>query len=616
VRARANWGGVYCSRPGGQNGGVELKAWGVAANRTLATPGPLTPNCRPTEASERPRESRWTKIEAHGLATVLLIVGIWVLVAFLINLRGEFPLNDDWAYAGAVKALLNGEGIKLAGRITTNVIAQVFWGALFCLPFGFSFTALRLSTFVLGGIGVLTLYALLREADADRKTALFGALLLAFNPLYLSLSYTFMSDVPFTAISILSLYLFVRGMRRDSRLDIAAGLFFACVALLIRQNGLAIFVAFSLAYLAKSVSRRNLFLASMPVALGGAVQVLWDRWMTYRHVRPATHSLMAVWVLSPGSYASWHAVEPFAAQLVIVSVYLGLFLFPLLLFVGGRRWAELCRSRPLIVATLAFAVFASFALSYRRMPLFQNVFYDLGLGPATLRDAFLLRLPSLPTGGRPFWFVVTYLGYVGAVPLFYATLVAMGKALKLLPLPTGKRELLVVLLASALMNIVPVAILGLMGQAFDRYLLFLVPLGITLIIFLAKDVSPGKPRFPLMPLAVLGVFLYGAFSVAGTHDYLSWNRARWQALNNLMTGQQISAHDIDGGYEFNCWYLYDQDYRMTPEKSWWFVDGDDYLVTFGRVSGYRQMKRYPFPRWLPPARGNILVLRRTPSTPR
>lgn len=541
----------------------------------------------------------------------LLIVGIWIIVAILINPRGEFPLNDDWLYARTVKGLVEGGGLKFPD-IVSNIIAQIFWGALFCLPFGFSFTALRISTLTLGVIGVLALYGLLRDADADPKTAFFGALLLAFNPLYLSLSYTFMSDVPFTAVSILSLYFIVRGMRRNSQLEIAAGLFLACLALLIRQTGFAIFMAFGLAYLARSGLRlRNVFLASIPVALGGFLQVLWDKWIKYKHLLPPSHKSPAAWVLSPRSYVSWRAPILLAFGLVVTSVYLGLFLFPLLLFVGRRRLAELGRSPLLTLATLMFAVLAALALSYRVMPLLPNIIYDLGLGNPSLRDRIVLKIHSPPTAGIAFWIVVTFLGFVGAVVLVYATLVAIGKALKLLPFPAGKRESLVMLLASGLICLVPLTILTLSPWSFDRYVLFLVPLGIAIIILLASGVGPVKAGSPLLPLAVVSLVLYGAFSIAGTHDYLSWNRARWKALNNLTTEQRVPADDIDGGLEFNAWNFFDWNYRATREKSWWWVHGDDFMVTFGPVPGYAELRRYPFRRWLPPGEGNILVLRKT-----
>ncbi len=81
------------------------------------------------------------------------------------------------------------------------LLTHVLWGSLFCIPFGFSFTALRFSTLTLGLIGILGTYFLLREVKSDRYIAFMGAMLLASNPIYVALSNTFMTDVPFTAFT-------------------------------------------------------------------------------------------------------------------------------------------------------------------------------------------------------------------------------------------------------------------------------------------------------------------------------------------------------------------------------------------------------------------------------
>jgi hypothetical protein len=562
----------------------------------------------------RARKSGWTYPPISGLTMVLVIVAIWIVVALLIDPRGEFPLNDDWAYAAAVRTLLGGGGIRLSGWTAANLVAQIFWGALFCLPFGFSFTALRISTLVLGLTGVLALYGLLREGDADHGTALFGALLLAFNPLYLVLSYTFMSDVPFIAVSILSFYFLVRGMRRSSGVEMVAGLLLACVALLIRQTGLAIFMGFSVAYLAKYGLRlQKVFLAAVSLASGFAVQILWHHFLTSRHILPALYGVQSSLVLSPRSYVSWHAVKPFAGGLVILSVYLGLFLFPLILWIGPRKLKALCRSRLVSLMTVVFAVMGAYVLRHMRLPLWPNILYDLGLGPAILPGA-LISGPSTPTAGRVFWSVVTFVGFLGSVVLVGATVPAIGKTRKFLPMPAGKRELLVILLASGLIYLAPLSILTFTGRMLDRYVLFLVPLGIVILFLLASDVGLVKAGSLInMSLSVASLILYGTFSIAGTHDYLSWNRVRWQALHNLETEQRVGPYDIDGGFEFNASYLYDPNYRTSPGKSWYFVARDDFMIAFAPVPGFTEMKRYHFQRWLPPGEGRILILRRTPA---
>jgi hypothetical protein len=101
---------------------------------------------------------------------------------------------------------------------------------------------------------------------------------------------------------------------------------------------------------------------------------------------------------------------------------------------------------------------------------------------------------------------------------------------------------------------------------------------------------------------------FAAFSVATTRDYLSWNRVRWNALNELMSEHHVGPQDIDGGFEFNALYLYDPKYEYDPRKGWWWVQGDKYRIAFGEMLGYRVIKEYRYRHWLPPHVGRVVVL--------
>ena len=128
------------------------------------------------------------------------------------------------------------------------------------------------------------------------------------------------------------------------------------------------------------------------------------------------------------------------------------------------------------------------------------------------------------------------------------------------------------------------------------------------------NIRHWKVGYGTLTITLIMMFAYGGFTLAATHDYLSWNRVRWQALHHLMQEDQISPSHIDGGFEFNGWYLYDDDYddwKYEPDKSWYWVDNDDYVVSFNPLTGYEEVKRYTFKRWLPWGQGNILVLRKT-----
>ena len=186
---------------------------------------------------------------------VCLIVGIWILMAVLVNPLGDFPLNDDWAYGWSVKVLVETGDFRLSDWTAVNLLPQVLWGAVFSVPVGFSFTALRFSTLTLGLVGVLATYGLLREIKASPGVSLVGALVVALNPIYFALSNSFMSDVPSFALVTGAAYFMLRGLRRRTARDLVAGISLAIVSILNRQTGLILLPAFAAAWVAPCTSR-------------------------------------------------------------------------------------------------------------------------------------------------------------------------------------------------------------------------------------------------------------------------------------------------------------------------------------------------------------------------
>jgi hypothetical protein len=146
-------------------------------------------------------------------------------------------------------------------------------------------------------------------------------------------------------------------------------------------------------------------------------------------------------------------------------------------------------------------------------------------------------------------------------------------------------------------------------QFFDRYILYLLPFAI-----IAVTATPGMGpathgRWWRVPLAVGCLAVYAAFAVAGTHDYIAWNRARWRALDDLVLTRGVAPNQIDGGYEVNGWMQHDTRYApRTAANYWWGDAGEDYVIAYGPVGSYQEVARYPVARWLPSTYPAILVL--------
>ena len=153
------------------------------------------------------------RIPKGAARDMLLLAAIWVASLFIVNPVGDFPLNDDWSFGLAVKRLLQTGDFRPTGWASMPLITQTLWGSLFCLPAGFSFNALRLSTLLLSLCSILGVYLLVRQAHPSRMLAAVTALTLGFNPIYYVLSNTFMTDVPFTAFLLAAAWFFSRNLR-------------------------------------------------------------------------------------------------------------------------------------------------------------------------------------------------------------------------------------------------------------------------------------------------------------------------------------------------------------------------------------------------------------------
>jgi hypothetical protein len=87
-----------------------------------------------------------------------------------------------------------------------------------------------------------------------------------------------------------------------------------------------------------------------------------------------------------------------------------------------------------------------------------------------------------------------------------------------------------------------------LGATFDRYALGIIPCAITGSLWLHQRCVREK-----MPaVSIVFLIFFGAFSVAGTHDWFAWQRARLAAISELR-GAGVPRTAIQGGFEYDGW---------------------------------------------------------------
>ncbi len=548
-----------------------------------------------------------------------LLALIWFGGMLVVNITGEFPLNDDWGYATTVKRLLDEGLFRPTGNTSMSLFTQTLWGALFSKMAGFSYLTLRWSSLVAGFIDIMAGYFLMREVHPSRKLALLAAATFGFCPLHVCLACSFMTDVPFCAMFVSAALFFVRYLKDRGTRDYALAATFSVAAVLCRQVGLCLPLAFGVCILLRDgVHRRHLIRSAIPLILSAGSLVALNTWMARRGFTPAIYQVKEAQVAALWTTPS-ELVRIASKNILRFGLELGLLLLPLLLVASSRMRA--LPTHPVARRTTYVAVGAFIAMALTTMisarkllPLEDNTLNSTGLGPLLLRDTSILKQPDFDALPWGIIFSFTIGSLVGGSLMIMILLPKLTKwgitQLKSFPrirIPPLQTPTALLLLSTAI-YLVPV--LGMSGF-FDRYLLPLIPLLLASLLAVVNH-DEGDPGTSLIGerLAVGCVVCSTVFSFLGTHDYLSWNRSRWEVLNDLVEVQKISPESIDGGFEFNGLHFYSPYQVKTPGKSWWWVKDDLYLVTFGPVEGYESIGKHSFNRWLPPRTGYIYTLKK------
>lgn len=553
------------------------------------------------------------------LKDLLFISLLWCISVIIINPFGNFPLNDDWSFGLTVKRLLEQGEFRPVGWASMPLISQVGWGALFCLPKGFSFEALRFSTLTLSYLGIWGTYCTARLLNCPRRIALAAALILAFNPIYFVLSNSFMTDVPFTAMSVWACFFFIRTIKCGSKVDFLLGVFFATSATLCRQLGLFIPLAYGVAILLQTrPDMRRVLHASIPPTVTIFALFSYQHWLTVSGRLPSIYYKQTNALVEKLGSPLLNSAQ-FVKNGWIILLYLGWFLLPLLLLVAPSLRNYMVMERRSFVVRVVAAVFfvisvVGLFLEARLMPLSKNIIDKKGIGPLILRDEIFLLTNVAPLPPW-FWVVITILSIIGG-----AVLVAMVGMVFSLPFSkkdsceeSVTRTQKTFLLFCMIIYLLPILAAGF----FDRYLIPLIPI-VSLYVSSFPTVREHVPLRKWLALAViLFAFMY-VFTLGTTKDYLSWNRAKWTISTELIQTKQVAPDDFDGGFEFNSSQQVDSLKRGEPEGGWfwdWVMKFDTYtyILTFGNMPGLTPVREVSFSRWIMPSTGKIVLLKKNDS---
>jgi len=526
-------------------------------------------------------EKYLTRSTASLIKDCFWIVTIAVVIALFLRPFQNTPFIDDWTYAWPVEHFLQTGELRILDWSTSVNVTQILWGALFCIPFGFSFTALRISTFVLSLGGLCGFYLLLRELDVKRRGALIGTALLGAYPVYFVLSFSFMTDVPALALSILFSLCAVKAVRGHQTWWLAMASVLAVLALGTRLTSIALpFALLAMLVLHTGEWGRNLGRIAIALAPIAAVGVL-SLWQS-GHIE---HRADLKWIIPSPAWRvanlKYGLLYPHRYLLVTILSIAGA-LGPVLLPCVAGQYRRVFLRRTLGIGIVLLAALAiKVKQSEYYVPLTPGetwAFSELG---AT--EALVANFQQPPESAQ--------LRVISAIVA--AVLFAMAVA------PVLRRTGDVCVRMLYWLFGFQAYVMLVLWLFFDRYGMGLLPFLLALILASAEFVRP------LIGGSLVACLL--ALSIVGTQDHLSYNAALWRAVDHLRQ-HGVKPSDIDGWYVVNGWFQY-----AHPENAARDLKGDvivpgvnagpdsvlmPYRISNTPIPGWSQFEAIPYRRRL------------------
>ncbi len=478
------------------------------------------------------------------------VCALCVLVCELISRPyANMGISDDGPYVLMARTLASTGHIVYNGWAAAMIGWQLYIGAAFIKLFGFSFTAVRMSTLFVALVTAFLLQRTLVRSGITERNATIATLVLVLSPLYLLLSVTYMSDIFGLFAMLVCLYGCLRALQSVAPNNAIFWLCFAVAtnavlgtARQIAWLGVLVMVPSTLWLLRR---QRRVFIAGSAATLAGAFFIYaCMQWLKHQP-----------YVLPP---------QPLPHTFSYVSSFLTLTYFLLaipflLLPVIAIFLPTLRKSRPVVIAILAIALMG---------------YLFLGIYPSHLRGGFPLE-PTMGGGGN--WIGVhgIHEGHQlhGNPPLFLnvpaqalITIICFGglaavliSLLRFYQLHSDHtrhsvksahdvswHQLGILLVPFSLAYIALLIPRTATGWIYDRYTL---ELGLVALICLVRYYQEQiQPRIP-----IFGVVLVATMAVVGvtiTHNNFSVYRARVELAHEL-TANGIPATSVDYGFEQN-----------------------------------------------------------------
>ncbi len=483
----------------------------------------------------------------HVLACVLALLFCVLATRPFVSMG----INDDWSYIWSARVLADTGRLIYNGWGAMPLGWMAYLGALSIKLFGFSFTIARSSVMIVSLLCAALMQRVFVRTGASESTATIATLTLVLSPMFLPLSFTFMTDIPALFVLVLCIYCCLRAFQSVYDKTALCWLAFAALSNLaggtVRQTawlGALIMVPSAAWHMRR---RRHMLLVGATLwavsALGIALYLRWFRVQPYAVIDKVFYH----YHINSLFFAANTAVVPLLCLLPVMSAFVAK-------HPDGKRFAQNVAT---ITGATAGALLFWWAMKSPH-DYFRTAPFGIGGNNVALTGVGVGSILGFPPAVVPFAArVFLAVAIFSALSGFLVCLVGMrGKLFAAdVRAKCGQGYISNAYLVTLFwpFSLVYLFLSVTRNSVYDRYFLPLQFI-FTLILVRVYRQTIGE-RLPRL-CSVVGV-IYAAYAVATMHDLFAFDRARVDAANEIIA-KGLPRTAIEGGFEYDGWTQLEQ----------------------------------------------------------
>lgn len=576
-------------------------------------------------------------VRVSNSALVFLVAVLALLPALILGLQIDFPLLDDQYYFWSIQHFCESGELKFMA-ITPTCFIPLLIGALSFSIFGPNYAPLHVISLLFTFGTALSIFFTLQELGLRKSDAICGATVFLTNPMIVFLSVCYMTELPWLFFTSLCLLFLLQSLKKSCPKTLGLSVLSLIGAILCRQTGLLLAIAYLIPLGFFISKRRYNMLAPLFLLIPAFVLAyLAEQFAVTNNLYPLPtiaykqRLLESLFEILTGGLLAFRYAVLCSAK---VFSYMGFYLLPLVapMVLNLIRYKKF-RLISLVAMTGTFFLcavpLALAAMQGDRVPYSVSIFFPPYVGAYCLfqdthkgyiaNEQLTLTIILIAVAcafSMVFW---------SNVQLIAIQLLKMASRLLLSPRLIFAGSTILVFTAFLSLFIVQSKVIN-----FDRYnIVLFIPTMFLICMYGRNFAYSGFPKLLSWGLLLL-FFLYSNFALL---DCFSFNSCKWSLIRELRNSG-VSALDIDAGPEFNlisnpelfATEVLGKHYGIgifppevrggDAEKDfrWWPISGNRFVLSNREFPGYTISARKNY--WSPLRfqTSEILVLKRQDSS--